>query len=202
MMPLESSQNKDTGVPPIGSITEVHGPVVVIACNQIPSLRQALYSDIGNEICLGLPDVLFIAVEHDHVIHDAVQGVCNLYGKLFVTEDGNAVFFLRHLFSHDVLVNSPLSQRGVGGDLSIPLQPALSQFVLEVIQTKVISEQNQNIIAPEHEIARRMEVKMLLIEFEYAGVRITDTATGNHDPKQNQTIMGEIDSIDAFSVGK
>ena len=71
-----------------------------------------------------------------------------------------------------------------------------------MIQAEVVSEQHQNIITPDDEIARRMEVELLLIEFEDTGVRITVTATGDHDPKQDQTIMGEIDSIDAFSVGK
>jgi F-type H+-transporting ATPase subunit beta len=27
---------------PVGTITEVHGPVVVIACDRLPPLRQAL----------------------------------------------------------------------------------------------------------------------------------------------------------------
>lgn len=71
-----------------------------------------------------------------------------------------------------------------------------------MIQAEIVSEQHQDIIAPDDEIARRMEVELLLIEFEDTGVRITDTAIGDHDPKQDQTIMGEIDSIDAFSIGE
>ena len=35
--------------PPVGSITEVHGPVVVIACEKLPPLRQALYASIRDE---------------------------------------------------------------------------------------------------------------------------------------------------------
>ena len=34
---------------PIGAITEVHGPVVVIACDWLPPLRQALYACIDHE---------------------------------------------------------------------------------------------------------------------------------------------------------
>lgn len=41
---------KKTGEPtPIGYITEVHGPVVVIACEHLPPLRQALSSRINSE---------------------------------------------------------------------------------------------------------------------------------------------------------
>ena len=35
-----------------GVIVEVHGPVVVIACDTLPSLRQALYTRFDNETCL------------------------------------------------------------------------------------------------------------------------------------------------------
>ncbi|CAI8880427.1 F0F1 ATP synthase subunit beta [Methylococcus capsulatus] len=38
--------------PVIGSIAEVHGPVVVIACQTLPPLRQALYSRIDHETYL------------------------------------------------------------------------------------------------------------------------------------------------------
>jgi len=34
---------------PIGVITEVHGPVVVIACDSLPPLRQALYAKLDHE---------------------------------------------------------------------------------------------------------------------------------------------------------
>lgn len=37
---------------PVGAITEVHGPVVVIACNRLPPLRQALYASINDETYL------------------------------------------------------------------------------------------------------------------------------------------------------
>jgi F-type H+-transporting ATPase subunit beta len=50
MMPLEFVQN--TGEIPIGTITEVHGPVVVISCRQLPPLRQALYTDLDRETYL------------------------------------------------------------------------------------------------------------------------------------------------------
>ena len=33
----------------IGTITEVHGPVVVIRCEQLPPLRQALYTSFDHE---------------------------------------------------------------------------------------------------------------------------------------------------------
>ena len=45
------SERVDTGEEqaPIGAITEVHGPVVVIACDWLPPLRQALYACIDHE---------------------------------------------------------------------------------------------------------------------------------------------------------
>jgi F-type H+-transporting ATPase subunit beta len=42
---LPASEQRD----PVGSITEVHGPVVVIACERLPPLRQALYASIRDE---------------------------------------------------------------------------------------------------------------------------------------------------------
>lgn len=37
---------------PLGIITEVHGPVVVILCNELPPIRQALISHFDNETCI------------------------------------------------------------------------------------------------------------------------------------------------------
>ena len=37
---------------PVGVITEVHGPVVVITCSQLPALRQALYTRMDHETYL------------------------------------------------------------------------------------------------------------------------------------------------------
>ncbi|MGB5440306.1 MAG: F0F1 ATP synthase subunit beta [Gammaproteobacteria bacterium] len=37
---------------PVGVITEVHGPVAVIACDTLPPLRQALRTRLGHEDCL------------------------------------------------------------------------------------------------------------------------------------------------------
>jgi F-type H+-transporting ATPase subunit beta len=44
----EAVHDNDEQVP-VGSITEVHGPVVVIACARLPSLRQALYASVLHE---------------------------------------------------------------------------------------------------------------------------------------------------------
>ena len=38
-----------TGDPPLGTIAEVHGPVVVIACNRLPPLHQALCTSVDHE---------------------------------------------------------------------------------------------------------------------------------------------------------
>ncbi len=37
---------------PVGNITEVHGPVVVIKCKKLPPIRQALSASLNNETCL------------------------------------------------------------------------------------------------------------------------------------------------------
>jgi len=37
---------------PLGTITEVHGPVVVIHCKQLPPIRQALSAPLNSETCL------------------------------------------------------------------------------------------------------------------------------------------------------
>jgi len=37
---------------PIGTITEIHGPVVVIFCKELPPIRQALLAHLNNETCL------------------------------------------------------------------------------------------------------------------------------------------------------
>jgi len=37
---------------PIGTITEVHGPVVVINCKKLPPIRQALFAHLNSETCL------------------------------------------------------------------------------------------------------------------------------------------------------
>ena len=39
----------DLKINPLGTITEVHGPVVVIACDQLPPIRQALTASNGRE---------------------------------------------------------------------------------------------------------------------------------------------------------
>ena len=48
----ETTAAKDNGQSAIGIITEVHGPVVVIACDTQPPLRQALRANLNNETCL------------------------------------------------------------------------------------------------------------------------------------------------------
>ncbi len=44
----ETGESQDA----IGMITEVHGPVAVIACDRLPPLRQALYAALDHENCL------------------------------------------------------------------------------------------------------------------------------------------------------
>lgn len=48
----ETATGKKTRQTPIGVIAEVHGPVVVIACDTLPSLRQALCTNLDHETYL------------------------------------------------------------------------------------------------------------------------------------------------------
>jgi len=48
----ETSVIKEEKQVPIGVITEVHGPVVIIACDNLPPLRQALRADLDHETYL------------------------------------------------------------------------------------------------------------------------------------------------------
>ncbi len=49
---------------PVGEITEVHGPVVVIACARLPPLRRALYADLGADPGAGGDVCLFEVHQH------------------------------------------------------------------------------------------------------------------------------------------
>jgi F-type H+-transporting ATPase subunit beta len=48
---VQSVQRSDSELP-IGTVTEVHGPVVVIDCERLPPLRQALTATPGGDRCL------------------------------------------------------------------------------------------------------------------------------------------------------
>jgi F-type H+-transporting ATPase subunit beta len=48
---IEAKTVAPTGEPGIGVIVEVHGPVVVIACEKLPPLRQALWAKLDGEHC-------------------------------------------------------------------------------------------------------------------------------------------------------
>jgi F-type H+-transporting ATPase subunit beta len=51
-MPETTAVEKEIKHTPIGVITEVHGPVAVIACGTLPPLHQALYADLDHETYL------------------------------------------------------------------------------------------------------------------------------------------------------
>ncbi len=45
-------ENISKGHTLIGVISEIHGPVVIIDCDQLPMVRQALYTPINDELSL------------------------------------------------------------------------------------------------------------------------------------------------------
>lgn len=49
---MSGSAHTATAGEPVGVITEVHGPVVVIACERLPPLRQALHAALDHDTCL------------------------------------------------------------------------------------------------------------------------------------------------------
>ena len=50
---MENMSNvDDKGSQAVGLITQVHGPVVVIACDRLPPLRRALRASVDDEACL------------------------------------------------------------------------------------------------------------------------------------------------------
>ncbi len=48
----EPPSSTESSQPPIGVISEVHGPVAVIACDTLPPLHQALCANLDHETCL------------------------------------------------------------------------------------------------------------------------------------------------------
>jgi len=48
----QAATGKEARPTPVGEITEVHGPVAVIACNTLPPLHQALCARLDHEDCL------------------------------------------------------------------------------------------------------------------------------------------------------
>jgi F-type H+-transporting ATPase subunit beta len=49
---VENAASEEKNLSQIGVITEVHGPVVVIACDTLPHLRQALSAHVDHETYL------------------------------------------------------------------------------------------------------------------------------------------------------
>ena len=70
---------------PIGVITEVHGPVVVLECHALPPMRQALYADFDHETCQF--EVLQHLDEH-HIRAIALHRSAGLHRGMFVYDSG------------------------------------------------------------------------------------------------------------------
>jgi F-type H+-transporting ATPase subunit beta len=75
---------RDVG-PPVGLITEVHGPVVVIFCEKLPPLRQALFTSLDHET--------YLFEVHQHLDQQHVRAItlhrsAGLYRSLPVYDTG------------------------------------------------------------------------------------------------------------------
>ena len=49
---FQVATDKEANLTPVGEISQVHGPVAVIACDRLPPLRQALCASLDHETCL------------------------------------------------------------------------------------------------------------------------------------------------------
>jgi F-type H+-transporting ATPase subunit beta len=49
---FQVATGREAGLTPVGEITQVHGPVAVIACDTLPALRQALCANLDHETYL------------------------------------------------------------------------------------------------------------------------------------------------------
>jgi F-type H+-transporting ATPase subunit beta len=82
---FEDPSSAGAGQPAIGAITEVHGPVAVIACDTLPPLRQALRARLDHETCL------FEVHQHldeRHVRAITLHGSAGLYRGMAVYDTG------------------------------------------------------------------------------------------------------------------
>lgn len=73
---------------PIGMVTEVHGPVVIIRCQQLPPIRQAIYTYIKDEMCL------FEVHQHldgTHLRAIALHSTSGLYRGIPIYDSGDAL---------------------------------------------------------------------------------------------------------------
>lgn len=64
---VENAASEEKTLPQIGVITEVHGPVVVIACDTLPHLRQALSACVDHET--------YLFEVHQHVDQQHVRAI-------------------------------------------------------------------------------------------------------------------------------
>jgi F-type H+-transporting ATPase subunit beta len=103
--------------PPVGVITEVHGPVAVIACETLPPLRQALSASLDHE------EYLFEVHQHldeRHVRAISLHRSTGLYRGMTVYDTGaplhvpvtpNCLGRLLNIFGEALDDGSPLSPR-------------------------------------------------------------------------------------------
>lgn len=86
-MDLSNSATHHTLLP-IGMVTEVHGPVVIIRCQQLPPIRQAIYTYIKDEMCL------FEVHQHldgTHLRAIALHSTSGLYRGIPIYDSGDAL---------------------------------------------------------------------------------------------------------------
>jgi F-type H+-transporting ATPase subunit beta len=128
---------------PIGFIAEIHGPVAIIACQQLPPLRQALLVDAGGSSCIL---EVHQHLDEQHVRAIALRGTSGLKRGLPVVDTGYPLqvpvtpaclgrllnLFGEPLDEGDVLASS--SCRTIHGK-PLPLQDALG--VSGVLQTGI-----------------------------------------------------------------
>jgi len=64
---VDTAEERVASGKPIGTITEVHGPVVVVNCHRLPPLRQALTAELENES--------FLFEVHQHIDQQHIRAI-------------------------------------------------------------------------------------------------------------------------------
>lgn len=127
----------------IGMITEVHGPVVVIACEKLPPLRQALYTRFDGDTCL------FEVHQHldkQHVRAVALHRTAGLHRGMPVYDTGAPLHVpvtpdclgrILDIFGHPLDEGPPLSERTFHNVHAVPSQLADTVGSGEVLPTGI-----------------------------------------------------------------
>jgi len=137
------SRIEQTDSSPIGKITEVHGPVVVIACEQLPPLHQALLTSLDGE------NYLFEVHQHldeRHIRAISLHYTAGLYRGMEVYDTGNPLHVpvsadilgrLLNLFGEPLDGGKPLSVNEYRNIHGTPISLGQAMPVSHILETGI-----------------------------------------------------------------